>query len=132
MKDYQIRTGSSGVLPGAVYHQCLWIVKDMDRLQEVAGASFRGDMLAEDDFITAGAAALKRPPEAEEAAFKLDCIHRALLEVPPEYREGVLRSIRVRGAGYEDFAHENTWKRWKQRFIYSLAENLNLVRRNVY
>lgn len=48
MKEYQIQKDRKRVLPSEVYYQCLWVVKDMNRLQEIAGMEFRREMLAED------------------------------------------------------------------------------------
>ncbi len=132
MKEYQRRKDPGIVLPSAVYHQCIWVVKDMARLETVAKQRFAAELLAE-TVASYGVTAEERcPPEQEEAMFKLDCIHHALLLIPEEYREGILHSIQNRGSGYYDFAHENTWKKWKQRFIYALAVNLNLVSDRVY
>ena len=47
MKEYQIQKDRKRVLPSEVYYQCLWVVKDMNRLQEIAGMEFRREMLAE-------------------------------------------------------------------------------------
>ena len=41
MKEYQIQKDRKRVLPSEVYYQCLWVVKDMNRLQEIAGMEFR-------------------------------------------------------------------------------------------
>lgn len=102
------------VLPREIYHQCLWIVRDMVRMEQMVAAT-RG-----------GAAGEEGAPALEEARIRLECIRRALLDVPEFYREGILESILVRGCGYADGAHENTWKKWRQRFLYSLAEHLSL------
>lgn len=130
MKEYQLRRNPAVVLPSAVYYQCIWVVKDMERLERVARAGFRAEMVGEPEHrygADEGNLACVLLPEQEEAAFKLDCIHRALLLIPEEYREGILTNIQNRGSGYGDYAHENTWKKWKQRFIYALAVNLKLV-----
>ena len=126
MKEYQIQKDRKRVLPSEVYYQCLWVVKDMNRLQEIAGMEFRREMLAE-DVLTYGNTAMQESPVAAEAMFKLDCIHRALMEIPEIYREGIIENIQTRRTGYPCSAHENPWKKWKQRFIYMLAENLRLI-----
>ena len=77
--------------------------------------------------LTYGNTAMQESPVAAEAMFKLDCIHRALMEIPEIYREGIIENIQTRRTGYPCSAHENTWKKWKQRFIYMLAENLRLI-----
>ena len=117
MKEYQIQKDRKRVLPSEVYYQCLWVVKDMNRLQEIAGMEFRREMLAE-DVLTYGNTAMLESPVAAEAMF---------MEIPEIYREGIIENIQTRRTGYPCSAHENTWKKWKQRFIYMLAENLRLI-----
>lgn len=51
-------------------------------------------------------------------------VERALKKIPEEYRKGVLNHT-IHGEKYAspmfDSAHENTWKKWVQRFIYEVA-----------
>ena len=42
------------------------------------------------------------------------------------YRQGVISSVKIRGGGFDDFAHINTWKKWKMRFMHAFAANLGL------
>ena len=62
----------------------------------------------------------------ERAEFELDCIGRALAKIPEEYRMGILSNI-VDKTEFGDFAHPNTWKKWKQIFIAELARELGLL-----
>ena len=62
----------------------------------------------------------------DDAIVKLDCLKRALEEIPDYYRQGVVSSVKVRGGGFDEFAHTNTWKKWKMRFMYAFAANLGL------
>lgn len=109
MRDYQLRSTSSYVLPRSVYYQCIWTVRDSMRLHELASE-------LEYDNNPVRSAARER-----EAA-----IDAALNMIPVEYRQGIIDNINQR-VPYGDIAHENTWKKWKQRFIYELAVNLMLV-----
>lgn len=112
MRDYQLRSLESYVLPRSVYYQCIWTVRDLDRIHKLAvtecGIEYDGDNIYQ--------AARER-----EAA-----INAALDAIPSEYRRGIISNILDR-LPYGDEAHENTWKKWKQRFIYELAVNLKLV-----
>lgn len=131
MKEYQFRKEHKLVLPSEVYYQCLWVVRDMERLKELAEEPECENRVAEEVLQYEGVQfqvnSLEIPPEVAEAKFKLGCIRRALEVVPETYREAVLQNILQRGGGYNNMAHENTWKKWKQRFIYVLAENLCLI-----
>lgn len=107
MKEYQIISDKSLVLPEPVYHQVLWIVRDMDRLISVSESE-------------------SRAPDAIIARFRVSCYNEALCAIPEEYREGISKNIKQRGGGFSDFASPNTWRRWKQLFIYTLARKLDL------
>ena len=102
MKEVIHLNGGGETLPKAVYYQCVWTVRDIDRLK----------LICEDD---------------EYARFRLGAIYKSLEVVPLEYREDVLGSVAYYGKGCSDNAHENTWKRWKKAFITELAFNLKLI-----
>lgn len=108
MKEYQPVRDAGRVLPREIYYECIWIVRDMARMQEIVNRTgYEGR-------------------EFEVARDRLECINKALMAVPPEYRRGVMASIENRGGRVMDYAHENTWKKYKQRFVYNLAKNLAL------
>ena len=56
----------------------------------------------------------------------LRCIRKALQSIPKEYRQSTIDCI-VFGVPYADTAHYNTWRKWRQIFIYELAKNLHLI-----
>ncbi len=126
MKEYQIVHDKEFVLPREVYHQCIWIVRDMGRMESELNRM--SGMIVRDG--TGGNAYQDGTPAEIKAAemyrLRLNAIKQALLEIPKEYRAGVLNSIVNRGSTYSDLAHENTWKRWKQRFVFYLAKNLGI------
>ena len=108
MKDYQFRCNTSYLVPKEVYYQCVWMVRDSERLLWLA---------LSDEVDDSVAAAARR---------RTDAIESALYAVPEEYRLGIMRHVKDREA-FDDYAHENTWKKWQQRFIYELAVNLMLI-----
>jgi len=57
---------------------------------------------------------------------ELKAVEQAMIIVPHEYREGVRGNI-VYQVRYPDDAGERTYKRWKQRFIYNVAVNMNYL-----
>ena len=101
MEEIILNAGGE-TLPKAVYYQCIWTVRDIDRLR----------LRSEHDAY---------------AAERLEAIYCALETVPEEYRDRLLDSIAYYGSGYDDSAHENTWKRWKKAFISELAIRLHLM-----
>lgn len=124
-KAYRDAPGSSLKLPKEVYYRCVWIVRDISRLEELASL-LDEDMVhvwkdgSESDVSIISEAA------ARNAAHELECIDRALGSVPEVYREGLLDNI-VAKTPFSDFAHPNTWKRWKLVFLHELARALNLI-----
>ncbi|MCQ2567543.1 MAG: hypothetical protein MJ127_03960 [Mogibacterium sp.] len=114
-------------LPREVYYQCIWTVKDLRRIETLAARLVDRSSFADDEIVlfmdeTGG---MQRIEVLEEAARKRECIHAALEVVPEEYREAIIENI-VDLRLYDDNAHSNTYKKWKQRFIYELAGKLNL------
>lgn len=60
------------------------------------------------------------------AEIELACIRAAIMRVPSAYRQGIIDNIASRKP-FDDTAHPNTWKKWKQTFIYQLAKELHLI-----
>ena len=107
-------------LPREVYYRCLWTVRDISRIREIASAvpgmpesDAEGGQIVSADVIRQAAADLKH-------------ISRSIEAVPKEYREGILDNI-INREPFGDQAHPNTWKRWKLVFLHALAAELHLI-----
>ena len=101
MREYQIRSIECFILPKPVYFQCIWLIRDLERLSAA-------------------------PSHIAESKARIAAVEAALNFIPKDYREGIMKNI-IDRTPYPDIAHENTWKKWKQRFIYELAVNLDLI-----
>ena len=106
MVDRLIISHSSYTLPRPVREQCVWIIRDMDRLRVVAAAEYEA-------------------PDVAVARERVAALDEALATVPAEYREGLLRNI-TGGVPFGLEASESTWRRWKQRLLYTFAMHLGL------
>ena len=113
-------------LPKAVYYQCMWTVKDYDRLKRLSMAEDVGFGENELVFSELDEDVVVNREVLKQAKFKLRCIRMALEQVPEEYRQGTLDSI-VYDLDYSSMAHENTWRKWRRVFIRNLASRLCLV-----
>ena len=122
-------------LPKEVYHRCQWLVRDSARLRKLAEASLEGSENTCEEGMTkeiASAEEIYGPVTvADEAAIRravheTDCIQKASEKIPEVYREGLLDNI-INRTPFADFAHPNTWKRWKLVFMYELAKEIHLI-----
>ena len=104
-------------VPKAVYYQCIWLLKDLDRLRKLEAVS---NYAAGEDELVFFMDILNK------AKWRLNCIRRALIKIPEEYRQGTLDCISY-NVPYSDMAHENTWRKWRQVLIWELAKNLFLI-----
>jgi hypothetical protein len=113
-------------VPKAVYYQCVWLLKDIERLRkiEAAGKVPRGDdelvFFVDEEKIVLDETVINLARE------KLRCVRKALQMLPAEYRQSTLDCI-VLGVPFADTAHYNTWRKWRQIFICELAKNLHLI-----
>ena len=126
MDNYYVNGDNNRTMPKAVRFQCEWILKDFDRLKGLAtNASLVNE--AEDAvvFYADDCSGLTPQSVAIEAKKKIDAIENALKFIPEEYREAILEFY-VHGTTLPDYAADNTWKRWKGKFVDVLARELGL------
>lgn len=120
MKDRKDR------VPKQVYFQCIWTVKDIERLKRLEAISNYSKDSNEMVFFVDEEDVIRDAAVLEQAAWKLGCIRKAITKLPKEYRQATIDSI-VFNVPYGDIAHENTWRKWRQVFIRELAKNLLLI-----
>ena len=113
-------------MPRAVIYQCMWTVKDMERLQRLANQRSRSHRSGEIVFYADDESRMMRTEVIEESIWKVKCIRDALNTIPEEYRADIIESI-FTGEMPVEIAHENTWKKWRRKFIRELAYNMNLI-----
>lgn len=131
-KSGSISSEYDSLITKEVYNRCVWAVRDMDRMRSIVEAGAGARIAAPHE-----SASIYDLPEGENAALisetaiarageELACIERALVAVPDVYRKGVLANIRDKEP-FSELAHFNTWKKWKQTFIYELARGMHLI-----
>ena len=133
-REWQQTRYKQFVMPDTVYYQCLWAVRDLERMERR-----RAELIAEEKGMLRGvnlvsdrssSFVVRRPTEeqAMERAIleeRITSIRDALEIVPEEYRSFILSNIILKNSGkaYPD----KIWKYWKQRFLYTVAKNLSLM-----
>lgn len=113
-------------VPKQVYFQCVWTVKDIERLKRLEAISNYSQESNEMVFFVDEEDVIRDAAVLRQAAWKLECIRKAITKLPREYRQATIDNI-VFNVPYGDVAHENTWRRWRQVFIRELAKNLLLI-----
>lgn len=108
MRHYQRKKDNPYQLPHNVYMQCLYLIRDYDRLRKMLHSVAVN--------------------ESQTKVIELRCeaIEQALVVVPPEYHSGVLDNI-MYGCGYPIDASHTTYGNWRRRFIYQLAVNMKML-----
>lgn len=99
MKEYQSKKNNPYKLPHHLYMRIIYTIRDYERLKDTSA------------------------PSAKKEA---SAIENALFKIPDFYREGVIENI-INGSRYPMGADERTFRRYKQRYIYLVADMLSLV-----
>ena len=129
-QDYQRRKNNPYFLPGTLYQRVLAVIRDYERER-----SEMIDMLysiPNKDMTEVSKSNGNGKPTERKAIIlsfyknDIDAVVSALEKLPIEYRQGVFKNIVYRER-FSDIAAYRTWIRQKQRFVYEVAKNLNLV-----
>lgn len=127
MRDYQRQKNNQYYLPPTLYRRVLAVVRDYDRQRNEIDEILYSTPIH--DSVSSGAPS--KPTESTAIRIlryqaDVDAVENALEAIPAEYQSGVMDNIRY-GYKFPPVAHYNTWLKWKQRFIYAVAKNLDLV-----
>ena len=128
-QHYQQKTKNPFRLPDIPYRRAVYAIKDYDRRKE----EYAELLKYSPPILTGmpGDGELLNPTAEKGEALaaisdELHAVEGALAEIPDEYREGVFARVR-HGTAYPEYAHINTWEKWKQRYIYYVAVRMGLV-----
>ena len=135
MREWQQTKFKDLVMPDAVYYQTIWAVRDLDRMesdlrnmeQDIRLGNIPSTSIVSDDVNTY---TVSNPTEymvVQKAQLekRVEAIRSALETVPPAYRQFILDNI-VKQKAYKCFPNK-LWRVWKQRFLFNVAKNLELM-----
>lgn len=113
--------------PKAVRQQCIWLVKDYERLSSLAKRGVENNRFGPYEIVLYADEKEGLIPAAviENAMHKVRCIDLAMEDIPLEFRKGIISNI-MRQKEFGDAAHVKTWNKWKDKFIDDLAKKLSL------
>lgn len=120
MKNYQLQKET--------YMKTMWFIREYysikDRYESILGKSStpdgqpRGTAIGDPTGQTAIA--------ISELSTRLNAIVGGLETIPKEYRAAIFDNI-VNRQPYPDVAGRKTWKKWRKRYVYAVAENMNWI-----
>lgn len=129
MRDYQRKKGNKYILPNALYHQVVWIIRDYYRMKEELADIIMESGEGSDGMprgYTTGDQTYSIVMQRDELYSKVDAIESSLLTIPEEYRKGVWNSIQ-HGEPYPLDADRSTYGRYKSKLVYMTAKKLHLL-----
>ena len=116
-------------LPGTVRMRTLWLIRDYDRMKAEYYSLLEngnGPPDGQPRGSTTGNPTERTGMKRADLARNLEAIEQALSTVPEEYRRGVWNNIVYR-ARYPMDAGQATYRRWRARFLYRTAKNMNFI-----
>ena len=129
MRDYQPHKNNPYWLPNTLYRRVLAVVRDYDRMvkeyKEIVHETASGD--GQPRSPVPGDPVERKVERMDRLWQDIRAIEMALIHVPPEYRQGVLKNIQSGGWPVDVPAHYKTWVYWRKKFLFYAAENFHLV-----
>lgn len=130
MKIYNPKKGIY-TLPGSIYYRVIYFIKDYPRLIETADAMLEAtppptetpEIQRQRNIKATETMNLKYAAIMQDVRDIEDALQKA---VPPEAQKAILSSI-INGEAYPLDKDKRTYSRYKQRFIYTLAEKRQLI-----
>lgn len=130
MRNYQYKNNNPYVLPHNLYVGTLSVIRDYDRLKNDAEHILYSSPPPPDG--QPKSSALHNSPTESKAIklanikSKIDAVEKALNDIPQFYRAGIINNIK-NYSRYPVGASSRTFKRYKQKFVYMVAENLDWI-----
>lgn len=129
MRDYQPHKNNPYWLEPTIYRRVLAVVRDYDRMvrdyNEILHETAAGD--GQPGSNTPGDPVARKAERMDRLWEDIRAVEMALIRIPPEYRDGVLRNIQYGGWPSDVPANRKTWSKWRCRFLFFAAENIGLI-----
>ena len=129
-REYQRKKNNPYLLPHALYMRMIYLIRDYNRLKAEV-ESILHNSPPPPNGMPSGQNKIKLP--TEEKAIKLalteeeiEAIENALAEIPEFFRLPVMNNI-MYGFRYPIGADERTFRRYKQIFVFYVAQNLKKI-----
>lgn len=129
MSDYQRTKFTKYKLGRELYNKTLWRIRDYNRLKDVANSLIDASPdprqpQSKTNKITDTVSDIVA--KREKYIKEIDVIDKCLELIPQEYRKGIWNNI-MYNEPYPIYADRSTYGRWKSKFIYDVAQKLEIV-----
>ena len=129
MRDYQPHKNNPYWLEPTIYRRVLAIVRDYDRMvrdyNNIVHETATGD--GQPRASTPGDPVERKAERMDRLWHDIRAIEMALIRIPPEYRQGVIKNVQGGELPVDVPAHRNTWSKWRGRFLFYTALELKLM-----
>jgi len=129
LRDYQSVKNNPYLLPDTLYRRVIALIRDYDRLKDEYHEVLHSGGQRPDGQPRGTQVSNPTERKAIRMALissELKAVEQAIVVIPHEYRNGVQDNVTYQ-VRYPDDADPRTYRRWKQRFIYSVAANMNYI-----
>ena len=130
-REWQQTRQKEYVMPYPVYYQCIWAVRDFDRmvkrleqLKEIRYKKSISIVKESKDSYDVHSPTEDLAIEIARLSERVNAITMALSIIPDAYKKYVLANIILKDDG--KYYPDKMWRIWKQRFLYQVAKNLSL------
>lgn len=126
-RDYQPKKKNPYFLEPTLYKATLAIIRDYERIKReyddaICSSPQPGQLSGSGIGDPVNRAAVKRLKMED----RLKAVEQALVEIPEEYRKGIMDNI-MYDARYPRDASRNTYSEWKRRFIHKVAKKMDWI-----
>lgn len=129
MRDYQPHKNNPYWLEPTVYKRVLSVVRDYDRMvrdyNNILHETASGD--GQPRSSTPGDPVERKAERMDRLWQDIHAVELALMCIPAEYQQGVLKNIQNGGWPADVPAHRNTWSKWRRKFLYVVADRLKYL-----
>lgn len=132
MRDYQRRRNNIYVLPSDLWYRTLYLIRGYDRMKEEYEDRIEEGIGIDTENVPSGKTYKNGDPTGIKAvkfsklAGQIRAIEMAKLVVPYEYMDGVWNNIMTHDP-YPPDANPRTYGRWKGRYVYEVARNMDWI-----
>lgn len=131
MRDYQAKKNNPYALPDTLYKRVLALIRDYDRLKDEYEYILDSGSSPSFSRVYVKRSTISKPSEHKALRLSviscyINAVEKALDMMPEEYRDGILNNVKYSDP-YPYIADISTYKRWKQRYLYQVAENLDYI-----